>query len=329
YTDIGFARSQDGGSTWQWGAKGSPWGNTFFELAADPAVPGRVWAAASDQHDIPHWTQQEGATPGLGGGVVVSLDGMKTWKAAGTGLPNSAVVSVILDPKSPPDRRRLWASLWSRGVYRSDDGGLTWVDKSTGLGYPGNLNSYRLQLSADGLLYCSVAMRRVNGNHYPVPGGLWRSRDGGDTWECATDSLKPSGMIDFALDPRDTRTMYLCQMSTPAGELGGAYKTVDGGQNWRKLPLKVRTDEPYVHAFTPILHPRDPNVVFVTTEGEGIWISRDAGATWQEFRAIPFMTAHRITFDPVDSHIIYITTFGGGVWKVTLGQSGEAAVVRR
>ncbi|HET6383069.1 MAG TPA: hypothetical protein VFJ58_06720 [Armatimonadota bacterium] len=321
YTDIGFARSTDGGKDWQWSAKGAPWDNTFYQLAIDPHVKGRVWAAASNQHDIPHWTQQEGAAHGAHlGGIVVSTDGMKTWRAAGTGLPDAPAVSVVLDPHSPPDRRRLWAPFWGSGVYRSDDGGATWVKKSEGLGYPGNLNSYRLQLQPDGALYCAVAARRQNGNHYPVAGGLWRSHDGGDTWECVTESLKPFGMMDFAIDPRDPKVIYLCQMPTPNGEIGGVYKTTDGGQTWRRLPLKVHSsaNDPYVHAFAPILHPLNPDIVFVTTEGEGAWVSEDAGETWREFKAIPFMTPHRITFDPTNPSLIYMTTFGGGVWKVTL-----------
>jgi len=42
------------------------------------------------------------------------------------------------------------------------------------------------------------------------------------------------------------------------------------------------------------------------------------GATWAEFKAIPFLVTHRLTFDPRDPQMLYMTTFGGGVWKVML-----------
>ena len=54
YTDIGLARSLDRGQTWIWQAQSLPWKNTVYELAFDPDVPGRIWGAMSNTHDIPN-----------------------------------------------------------------------------------------------------------------------------------------------------------------------------------------------------------------------------------------------------------------------------------
>jgi len=61
YTDIGFARSEDRGKTWRLSVNGSPWRNTWYQIAFDPQRPGVIYAACSNQHDIPPWMNIEGA----------------------------------------------------------------------------------------------------------------------------------------------------------------------------------------------------------------------------------------------------------------------------
>lgn len=314
YTDIGFARSEDGGRSWRYSAAGSPWRNTFYELAFDPEVPGLIWAAVSNQHDIGHWTNIEG--PRGGGGVVVSEDFGRTWRPSNKGLPDAPVTSIVIDPKSPKGRRRLWAAVFGYGVYRSDDNGRTWVKKSKGLGYPGNAHVYVLRLHPDGTLFCSITGKR-DGRRFDVPGGLWRSRDGGETWEPVTDGLKLYWVMDFAVHPWDSRIIYLCASDAPGRGGGGIYKTVDGGRTWRKLNVRFPPEYlSYVHTFAPILHPENPDLIFLTTSTHGIFVSEDGGESWREWKAIPFMSVHRITFHPSDPRTMFITTFGGGVWKV-------------
>ena len=56
YTDIGMARSLDAGKSWIWWDHKSwaPWRNTCYEMAFDPEIPGKIWGAFSDVHDIPN-----------------------------------------------------------------------------------------------------------------------------------------------------------------------------------------------------------------------------------------------------------------------------------
>jgi hypothetical protein len=74
YTDIGFARSLDGGKTWIWweDSKAAPWRNTCYELAFDPDIPGKIWGAFSNVHDIPTTTSSPGATGHRGQAACVS-----------------------------------------------------------------------------------------------------------------------------------------------------------------------------------------------------------------------------------------------------------------
>jgi hypothetical protein len=114
YTDIGFARSEDGGKSWQEAATGSPWRNTFYRVVPDPATAGVLYAACSNTHDIPEWSSTTTTTAQREGGVCVSVDFGKTWKSASDGLP-AACQRVTIDPI---DRDTIWVATFGRGAWR-------------------------------------------------------------------------------------------------------------------------------------------------------------------------------------------------------------------
>ena len=161
YTDIGYARSEDAGQTWYW-QHGEPLRNTTYELAFDPETPGKIWAAFSDVHDIPNGNIILGRHDSQGGGGVgISDDFGVTWRDTSEGLPEAPVISVVLDPSSPVEARVLYASVWEHGVYKSVDGGQTWVGKSEGLGAPEfNMRACRVILHEDGTLFCLITALR-------------------------------------------------------------------------------------------------------------------------------------------------------------------------
>jgi photosystem II stability/assembly factor-like uncharacterized protein len=83
YTDIGLARSTNGGKSWIWWDPKSwaPWRNTCYEMAFDPEVPGKIWGAFSDVHDIPNdniISERHGHN--RSGGVCLSQDFAASWK---------------------------------------------------------------------------------------------------------------------------------------------------------------------------------------------------------------------------------------------------------
>ncbi len=131
--DMGAAYvSRDAGRTWIWQGPSLPWKNTAYALAFDPAVPGRLWAALSNTHDIPNDNVIGGRHRVImQGGVAVSNDFGVSWKKVD--LPAAPALSVVFDPTSPPDRRVLYASLFEKGVYKSSNGGKTWAAANQGL----------------------------------------------------------------------------------------------------------------------------------------------------------------------------------------------------
>ncbi|MCC6729887.1 MAG: hypothetical protein IT208_11180 [Chthonomonadales bacterium] len=314
YTDIGFARSTDRGATWQWWPlQGrAPWRNTCYELAFDPDAAGKVWGAFSNVHDIPNDNIISGRHNSRGpGGVCVSTDHALTWTPSSAGLPRAPVTSVVVDPRSPPGHRVLYAGVFGEGVYRSTDGGSTWEARNAGLGAPDNRRVCRVALHRDGTLFALVTAMRRNGRFLPEGVGLYRSRDGGGHWEsAATRFLWPK---DFTVDPRDSRTVYLGACDANSEEQGGLYRTRDGGATWTRIARKGPEH------FGAYLHPARPGWIYATlTEGApgaGLWLSRDGGATWQPMRGLPFANAQRVAVDPDDPDRITVTTFGGGVWR--------------
>ncbi len=315
YTDLGLARSLDAGRTWMWwDRKGrSPWQNTCYELAFDPQVFGTIWGAFSDVHDIPNGNIIYGGhRDNLPGGICVSTDFGATWKPCSKGLPMAAAVSVVLDRRSPIRSRTLYASLFNHGVYKSTNGGTTWLRVSTGLGTSSDQRVCRLQLHGDGTLFVLVTAKLTAGRHFAKDGpGLYRSSDGASHWSLVNTSYPFYWPKDFLVDPLDSRTIYLGAADARAGQ-AGLWRTRDGGATWQRLAQKGSEH------FGAYLHPAHKRWIYMTlTEGApgaGLWLSRDEGRTWKAM-SLPFANAQRVSFDPADADVIYVTTFGGSVWR--------------
>lgn len=316
YTDIGFARSNNRGKSWQWWAlKGrAPWNNTCYELAFDPQVPGKVWGAFSNVHDIPNGNIIYGNhRDSMPGGVCVSADSTETWTKSNAGLPAAAVTSVVVDPKSKVGSRTLYAGVFNRGVYKSVDDGHTWTPRNEGLGAPSNMRVCRVQLHPDGTLFALITAMRRNGRFEQEGVGLYRSADGGDHWSMVNRTNPLLWPKDFTVDPKNSKVIYLSGCNTNVRPEGGLYRTTDGGANWVRLAQKGPEH------FGAYLHPKRPGWIYMTlTEGApgaGLWLSKDDGATWTAMNGLPFSNAMRVAFDPADPDTIYVTAFGGSVWR--------------
>lgn len=323
YTDIGFARTVDNGKTWSWGGRGARWTNTFYDVIFDPAVKGKMYAASSGRHDIPHWTHISPNNPksrSHKGGVNISLDHGVTWKPLlKVGLPDLPCTSICIDPASPKAKRTLWVTIFGEGVYKSIDGGESWSKKSNGLGNPGNMHVYRIRRHPQtGNLFCLITACRIGGRSFPVPGGIWKSTDGSENW---TDITKGQGIVwstNLAVDKDDENVIYMTTATAPGKKQGGIFKTTDGGKTWKHIltdaMLAVSGGSGYDHVMSVIIHPDDKNLVYAGTNAHGLWYSKDAGKTWNWYREFPFRNVQSIQVHPKDHHKLYLTTFGGGVW---------------
>ncbi len=319
YTDIGLARSTNSSKTWIWWHKDSwaPWRNTCYEIAFDPDIPGKMWGAFSDVHDIPNnniISERHGHN--RPGGVCISRDFGDSWKHEAQGIPPKPVTSVVLDPKSTKNARTLYAGVFMEGVYKSIDDGKTWTLRKNGLGHPKNMRVYRVILHKDGTLFAIVCAKRpAYGKPLMSEGvGLYRSKDGAETWEKVNASRLFLYPKDFTVHPEDSNTILLgtCD-SDRQDNSGGLYRSEDGGRTWQRIGRQGR------QTFGGYFHPKFAGWIYMTlTEGApgtGLWLTRNNGRTWKAFDDLPFSNIQRVVFDPSSQVLMYVTTFGGSVWR--------------
>ncbi len=219
------------------------------------------------------------------------------------------------------------------GIYRTDDGGVTW----THLGLTDTERFSRIVIDPeDPETVFAAAMGHAWGPNEER--GLFRSRDGGDTWERVLYTNETSGASDVALDPLDPAIVYAGMYDylrrpwhfRSGGPGSGLFRSTDGGDTW------VRLTDPALRSGLPgagligrvgmSVHAADPNRVYALIESqeEGeLWRSDDRGLTWRMVNAErrlnnrPFYYT-QVRADPVDPDRVYtlagqfsISTDGG------------------
>jgi hypothetical protein len=246
----------------------------------------------------------------FGGGAGTSTDGGEHWTVTNTGMPETPVTHILLDPASPVGSRTLYACGFGRGVYKSVDNGKSWKLKIDGIEKRQPF-AWRITRAKDGTLYLVVARRNERGYSDAEDGALYKSTDGAEHWVRMKLPAGANGPTGLALDPSDSRRMYLSAWGTllqdgDAG--GGVFLSTDGGETWHSIFGQSQ------HVYDVTVHPRDPNILYNCGFENGAWRSTNRGATWTRIRGFNFKWGHRVIPDPADPAKIYITTFGGSVW---------------
>jgi hypothetical protein len=312
YTDIGLFRSEDGGRSWMVSSQGMPqdWRNTTYWVAFDPVAPGVMWGAFSGTHDLPRpkmWRTRDPET--YLGGIGISRDGGRTWSPA-RGLPAGAVTHVLVDPKSPVASRAVYACVFGHGVFKSNDGGVTWTAKNTGIAGRQPF-AWRLALSPAGQLYLVVARRSENGKIGDEgDGALYVSNDGADHWTTVTLPAGTNGPTGLLIDPSDSNRLYLSAWGVydaDGDSGGGIFLSADGGRTWQTTFSEGQ------HVYDITLDQRT-GTLYACGFDQAAWRSADRGKTWTRIQGFNFKWGHRVIPDPASPDRIYVTTFGGGVW---------------
>ncbi|MDQ3069653.1 MAG: hypothetical protein M3R55_07990 [Acidobacteriota bacterium] len=172
-------------------------------------------------------------------------------------------------------------------------------------------------------------------------GGLWKTTNGGITWASLFDEMPYTSIGDVGIAPTNGDIVYVGmgeannRQSSSIGN--GMYKTIDGGKTWTHLGLEDTQSISRV-----VVHPRDPNTVFVAAMGHlyagnperGLYKTTDGGKTWKKSKFIDNYTGFAdVAIDPVNPSNVYATSYqrlrtwwgynGGGassgLWKSTDG----------
>ncbi|MBL7735355.1 MAG: hypothetical protein JNL51_07850 [Chitinophagaceae bacterium] len=334
YTDIGYHHSYNGGKSWTRSVTGVPteWVNTCYWMVFDPAVKGKLWSVWSGLHDFPRgkMTRNPRWKENAKGGICISSDGGKTWEPVleGMGLNNPAT-SIVLDPRSAPNARTLYATAYNKGVFKSTDDGKTWTLKNRGI--EDNTCAFEITLAENGVLYLTVSAAPMHkdgkrGTEY-YSGAVYKSTDGAESWTKLRVYEGPIFPNSIEIDPENPNRIYLaCWANISLSDLvggdvtraaggnktidmkGGIFLSEDGGNTWKS----IFDEDQYVYDVTA--DPRHKGRLYCNTFNKAAYRSDDHGATWKKIKGYDFHWGQRINIDQHDPEKIYITTFGSSVW---------------
>ena len=318
-TDIGLQESKNGGKGWTTAStqgNGVPrnWRSNTYWVQFDPDVKGRIWAAMSRDHDLPRAKMfRNGGVDKYQGGIVLTNDGATTWQTVSSSMGEAAVTHILLDPTSKKDTRTLYACAFGKGVYKSTDGGLTWVQKNKGIEGAEPFAWHIERRESDGTLFLIVS-RRSEGSTIGTEGdgALYKSTDGAETWTKMTLPEGCNGPADLVTTKKyPKRLVFAAEGRTSqdrAGSMGGGiYISDDEGQTW----THVMDYERYIYG---IIFDSRNNRFYACGSNAAAYYSEDGAMTWTKIKGFNFRSGHRIDLDPRDPNMIFATTFGGGVW---------------
>ena len=229
------------------------------------------------------------------------------------------------------DRNLYYHGTAGGGVWKTTDGGNTWVCISDGF-YGGSIGAIAVAQSDPNVIYVGEGEQTVRGN-VSSGNGLWKSTDAGDTWEHI--GLKGTEHIGrIAVHPKDPNLLYVAAMGNLwiPNEERGLYRSKDGGKTWEKI-LYV-SDK--AGAVDINLDPNNPRIMFASTwqikrngyrmdsggPDSHLWKSTDGGDTWEKITRNPGLPQGvvgiiGVAISPVNSDRVWtiIEANDGGVFR--------------
>jgi photosystem II stability/assembly factor-like uncharacterized protein len=209
------------------------------------------------------------------------------------------------------------------GVYKSTDGGETWTN--VGLRETRHVSRLRIHPTNPDIVYVA-AMGDMFG---PNPErGIYRTTDGGETWEHILYKGETTGAVDLTIDPTNPRVIIASlnhHVTYPwdeesGGPTTGLFQTTDGGDTWTDITRNPGMPGGLVGKIGIAISPANSNRVYAFIEADegagGIYRSDDGGATWQRTHhdpgelEIPNSYNH-ITADTQDPDVVYIQPITG------------------
>ena len=173
------------------------------------------------------------------GGVWKTVNNGLTWKDVFANQSSAAIGDIAV---APSDANLVWVGTGEAqprhsgyayagtGVFKSIDGGATW--QHTGLADTHHIGKVLIDpRNADRVFVAAIG-------HFWTPNaerGVFRTTDGGKSWSKVLYVNDSTGVVDLAMDPSDSNTLYAWAWQIPNGRQGGLFKSTDGGTNWRQI----------------------------------------------------------------------------------------------
>jgi photosystem II stability/assembly factor-like uncharacterized protein len=223
-------------------------------------------------------------------GVWKSVNSGMTWTPLFDDQSLSSIGDVTVAPSEPEtvwvgtgESNNRQSSSWGNGVYKSQDGGKTWVHM--GLKETHHIGRILIHPTNPNIVYVAAAGRLWGPNEER---GVFKTTDGGKTWNKVLYINPDTGVNDLALDYHNPDTIYAAayqRRRTVFGMNGGGpgsaiYRTVDGGATWKKLTKGLPQED--LGRIGLDVYRKDGNIVYALVESQqpGIFRSDDKGETW-------------------------------------------------
>jgi photosystem II stability/assembly factor-like uncharacterized protein len=191
-------------------------------------------------------------------------------------------------------------------LYRSDDGGDTWT-RVTATGPISPVQRVALAPSNADVIYLGTG----SACHWCAGDGVWRSRDGGLTWEHPPSEVRGRRVLALAVHPADANTL-LAGVWSGSNDGLGIYRSTDGGDAWQATTGLHDFREMEVPAV--VYHPTDPQIAYAATYG-GLRVSFDGGLHWQPYPGpMGQLPVTALAIVPAGEEVrLYVGTVGGVV----------------
>lgn len=292
----GLYGTDDGGATWQ---QRGGLGPHRMELI-DPAT-NSLYAVSG--------------TSTAGPGIYKSTNDGVSWTAFDTGLPNQ-ITSLVADPH---DSTRLYAAAHNGDIYRTTGDGSTWEPLNAGLPDGYSVAGGQLAMTAD----TPAAL-------FYADDGVYRSVDGGTTWQMSDNGISALNIQGVAVDPGMPARVFASHWRNRI------YHSEDGGTLWNYALLPQG-----VTARRIAVAPGDPNILYAGTEAHGVYRSTDGGGHWEaasagippedydyvvDLAVAPDDPAHVVA--ALDIGRIYHSTNGGLSWTMAYDHDDSLRDVR-
>ncbi len=261
----------------------------------------------------------------VGGGLWKTIDGGAEWTPVTDGQINSSSVGAVAVSESRPDEVFIGTGescirgkhhAWRRCLPGHRDAGKTWTH--VGFANSDAISKIRIHPTNPDIVFVADFGR------YGTPSderGLYKSIDGGKTWQRKLFKDNKSGAIDVSIDRTNPNVMYASlweayrveyQMSS-GGPGSGLYKSIDGGETWKDITRAPGLPTGTVGKIAVAVSGADSSRVYALIENEkgGLFSSDDAGATWKlvnegrNIRQRAFYYTH-VFADPTHKDIVYM-----------------------
>ncbi|MEK9503561.1 VPS10 domain-containing protein [Gaopeijia maritima] len=277
-------------------------GGRIHDVEADPADPSVLYIASAS------------------GGLWKTTTRGHTWTPLTDHLPVSTFGDVALAPSNTEivyagtgEQNNRQSTSWGNGVYRSDDGGANW--RHLGLDDTRHIGKLEIDPSDPDVVFVAAL-----GNLWAPGGerGVYRTRDGGASWDQVLAVDEYTGAVDLVMDPSNPDVLYAATYQRQrrawgfngGGPGSGIYKTTDGGDSWTELTNGIPSgDKGRIGLALAASNPRVLNALIETADDEttGTYRSEDGGATWTRVNELDIrpMYYSEIFIDPTNPDRVY------------------------